>query len=313
MPELPEVQTVVTDLSKKITGKTIRSAEVLWPRTISKPAISDFVADLEGSTIRRVSRRGKFIVIRLDRGKTTSYWLTHLRMTGQFHYIVIPTKTGIQKHKTDKKNPLDTSISGSRIRPTLDSDRGSEMTSIDTSHLRISLIFTDGSHLLFTDPRKFARMYLVSDPAHVTGKLGPEPLEIGVTEFIAGLQRSRKRIKSLLLDQTFLSGIGNIYADESLHSALLHPLTPAHKVTKRKAAKLHAGIQEVLKKGISLNGASIDRFYKRINGQSGGFQDEFTVYARTGLPCLRCGTLIRKTTVAQRGTHYCPSCQKPVW
>lgn len=275
MPELPEVQTVVTDLSKKITGKTIRSAEVLWPRTISKPAISDFAADLKGNRVEKVSRRGKFIVITLHKDKQTSYWLTHLRMTGQFH---------IQR---GKKLP-------------------------DTTHLRVKLVFTDGSHLLFTDPRKFARMYLVSDPGQVTGKLGPEPLEIGIEDFIAGLKRSRKRIKPLLLDQTFLSGIGNIYADESLHSALLHPLTPAYKVTKQKATKLHTGIREVLKKGISLNGASIDRFYKRINGQSGGFQDEFTVYARTGQPCLRCGTLIRKTTVAQRGTHYCPSCQKPV-
>ncbi len=275
MPELPEVQTVVTDLSKKITGKTIATAKVLWPRTVSEPAISDFAADLTGSRVEKVSRRGKFIVITLHKGKKTSYWLTHLRMTGQFH---VP--------------------------------RGRK--EIDATHLRVRLEFTDGSGLLFTDPRKFARMYLVSDPGQVTGKLGPEPLEIGIEDFIAGLKRSRKRIKPLLLDQTFLSGIGNIYADESLHSALLHPLTPAYKVTKQKATKLHAGIREVLKKGISLNGASIDRFYKRINGQSGGFQDEFTVYARTGQPCLRCGTLIRKTTVAQRGTHYCPSCQKPV-
>lgn len=286
MPELPEVQTVVTDLSKKITGKTIASAEVLWPRTVAKPGSSDFETDLQGALVKKVSRRGKFIVTELEKytaSRTKSaqpkalsfFWLTHLRMTGQFH---IP--------------------------------RGKKK--IDNTHLRVKLVFTDGSHLLFTDPRKFARMYLVSNPEQVTGKLGPEPLEIKATEFIERLRGSKKMLKPLLLDQSFLSGVGNIYADESLHHAKLHPLTPAHKVTKDKAKKLHTGIQAVLKKGIELNGASIDRFYKRINGASGGFQDEFTVYGRTGLPCLRCGTFIRKTTVAQRGTHFCPSCQKPV-
>jgi formamidopyrimidine-DNA glycosylase len=163
------------------------------------------------------------------------------------------------------------------------------------------------SSLVFNDARKFGRVWLTAHPEEVTGRLGPEPLEEDFTpEWLRSALRKRHRqLKPLLLDQTFLAGLGNIYADESLHRAGLHPLALSDSVSARKAARLHAAIQETLREGIRRNGASFDWVYR-----GGEFQNYFRVYDREGQPCPVCGTPIRKLVVGQRGTHICPRCQK---
>ena len=172
-------------------------------------------------------------------------------------------------------------------------------------HDRLVVWFENGFHLAFNDTRKFGRVWLVRDLKKITVKLGPEPLEISSPdEFYKRLIQNDRQLKPLLMDQRFLSGMGNIYTDEALHMAGLYPLLKSSEISFTQAQKLLVAIQEVLKKGIERNGASIDWIYR-----GGSFQNEFRVYGQGGQPCLVCGTLIKKIKVGQRGTHYCPVCQ----
>jgi formamidopyrimidine-DNA glycosylase len=173
-------------------------------------------------------------------------------------------------------------------------------------HDRLILALSGGSQVAFNDPRKFGRAWLVANLQHVLGYLGPEPLSDAFTsaELYVRLQATRRQLKPLLLDQTFLAGVGNIYADESLHQARLHPLTPAQAVTPAQAEALWQSVRAVLNEGIRRNGASIDWAYR-----GGDFQNYFQVYRRTGLPCYTCGTPVERMIVGQRGTHFCPQCQ----
>jgi formamidopyrimidine-DNA glycosylase len=161
--------------------------------------------------------------------------------------------------------------------------------------------------LSFQDPRKFGRIWLVADHTEVTGLLGPEPLAAGLTpaRFHKLLADRRRQLKPLLLDQTFLAGIGNIYADEALWEAKLHPLSLASRVSREKSGALLRGIRKVLKAGIRRNGASIDWVYR-----GGEYQNHFKVYQRTGEPCSRCGAKIKRIVLGQRSTHFCPRCQR---
>jgi formamidopyrimidine-DNA glycosylase len=161
--------------------------------------------------------------------------------------------------------------------------------------------------LAFNDPRKFGRAWLVADPQGVLANLGPEPLDQAFTpeELHWHLKAHRRQLKPLLLDQTFLAGLGNIYADEALHSAGLHPLTLANSLDAGQAFQLWQAIRQVLEEGIRRQGASIDWVYR-----GGDFQNQFRVYQRTGKPCPICGTPIERIVVGQRGTHFCPACQK---
>jgi len=181
-----------------------------------------------------------------------------------------------------------------------------EPDSIDISkHDRLVLWFENGFHLAFNDTRKFGRVWLVKDIKKISEKLGPEPLEISSPEeFHKRLIKYNRQLKPLLMDQRFLSGMGNIYTDEALHMAGLHPLQKSSELSLDQGKKLLAAIQEVLKKGIEQNGSSIDWIYR-----GGSFQNQFRVYGRGGQPCPVCGTLIKKIKVGQRGTHYCPTCQ----
>jgi formamidopyrimidine-DNA glycosylase len=162
------------------------------------------------------------------------------------------------------------------------------------------------SYLAFNDTRKFGRVWLTDQPQNVLGKLGPEPLgnEFTPQWLYENLRKRKRQLKPLLLDQSFLAGVGNIYADESLHMAKLHPLGLSNAISQKKAAALHEAIQSVLKEGIRRNGASIDWVYR-----GGEYQNYFRVYDREGEPCPVCGTKIQKLTVGQRGTHVCPKCQ----
>ncbi|MDE3087797.1 MAG: DNA-formamidopyrimidine glycosylase [Chloroflexota bacterium] len=278
MPELPEVETLVRDLRAHVVGRTIVAASVRWARTIAAPRARTFARQIRGCKIVALARRGKFLVFRLhSRGiarnvSTDKYLLVHLRMTGGF--TIDP--------------------------PTVPRDK----------HIHVFLRLDDGRELRFRDPRKFGRMWLVDDPAWVTGKLGPEPLEISAREFHGRFTARRGKLKPLLLDQTFIAGLGNIYVDESLWYARLHPLRRAETLTRVERGRLYRAIRQVLTRAIAVGGTSIDLMYKRVNGASGGFQDSLRAFDREKRPCRRCGTPIQKTVVGQRGTHFCPSCQK---
>lgn len=150
----------------------------------------------------------------------------------------------------------------------------------------------------------------MDNPDYVVGKLGPEPLEMSKKEFLTRLRARRGRLKPLLLNQTFVAGVGNIYADESLWYAKIHPLWEASSLSDKEASDLYNAIRRVLRKAIGGGGTSFDSTYKRINGQSGEFQEDLRVVGRAGEPCYRCGTPIVKTVVGQRGTYYCPNCQR---
>jgi formamidopyrimidine-DNA glycosylase len=281
MPELPEVETIARSLRNAagldfatwqglnarpgIVGRTIYSATVNWSRSIATPEIEVFRQQISGQVVQGVNRRGKFLVLQLDR----DWLLIHLRMSGDVR--VEPADSGL-------------------VQP----------------HDRVILDFQDGTRLVFNDPRKFGRLWLVSHPDEVLSGLGPEPLAVELTPatFYAMLHARKTPVKPLLMDQRFICGLGNIYTDEALHQAQIHPLQKAHTLSHEESERLLSTIRDVLREGIQRNGASIDWVYR-----GGDFQNYFRVYQRTGKPCLRCGTAIERIVVGQRGTHFCPLCQ----
>jgi formamidopyrimidine-DNA glycosylase len=280
MPELPEVETIARTLRPLLVGRQILGATVRWPRTIAVPTPGAFRKRIEGQIIKSVERRAKFLHIELS----ASHLLIHLRMSGDLH--VRHGKPAPAKHdrlilflSREKRH------GSSRRKPT-------EQI---------------GSSLVFNDTRKFGRVWLTDNLESVTGGLGPEPLESAFTaELLLGrLRARRRRLKSLLLDQGFLAGMGNIYTDEALHLAKLHPLKSSQSISRVQARRLHRAIRLILREGIRRNGASIDWVYR-----GGDFQNHFRVYDREGQPCPVCGTTIRRLIVGQRGTHICPRCQR---
>ncbi len=271
MPELPEVETIARTLRPALLGAEISEAEIRWARTIAHPSLGEFQERIRGQSIQEVDRRGKFLSVRLSDG----YLFIHLRMSGDLVLQEASSPPG--KHE--------------RLRWRL---------------RRAQAGPAEGQALVFSDPRKFGRVWLTEDPAQVVGDLGPEPLSEAFTVawLYEQLRRHRRLLKPLLLDQTFLAGLGNIYTDEALYLARLHPATPSHTVTREQAERLHAAIQTVLQEGIRSNGASIDWVYR-----GGEFQNHFRVYGRTGQPCPTCGALVVKLRLGQRGTHFCSTCQ----
>ena len=267
MPELPEVETIARKLRSDLIGKTILDADLRWPRTLAMPSSKIFRQQVQGQKIREVTRRAKFFILQLSH----SSLLIHLRMSG------------------------DLSIRSSTIRA--------------EKHDRLILKLSGNKSLVFNDTRKFGRVWLTSTPEELLGRLGPEPLskEFTTQWLYNALNKKHRQLKPLLLDQTFLAGLGNIYTDEALHIAKLHPLIASDSVTVEQARALREAVRKVLKEGIHRNGASIDWVYR-----GGEFQNHFRVYDREGKSCLVCGTEIKRITVGQRGTHYCPKCQAEV-
>lgn len=277
MPELPEVETIARSLRPELVGLTILEADVFWPRTIALPSVRRFKQEIRGQVIREVGRRAKFLRLVL----TDYELLIHLRMSGDIVLkpgIVVPAK----------HDRLILLLRAPRTRP----------------H---ALPARRDFSLAFNDTRKFGRVWLTANPEEITGRLGPEPLSDDFTPqwLSAALRNRHRQLKPLLLDQTFLAGLGNIYTDESLHRARLHPLALSDSLSARKAARLHAAIRLTLEEGIRRNGASFDWVYR-----GGDFQNYFRVYDREGKPCPVCGTPIRRLVVGQRSTHICPHCQK---
>jgi len=272
MPELPEVETITRKLRPHLLGKTIQEANLRWSRTLAFPSPRKFKAEIKGQEIKEVTRRAKFFILRLSDFSL----LIHLRMSGDL--LIKDSKIGSEKH--------DRLIL--KLLPAQSSPQDPP------------------SNLVFKDTRKFGRVWLTADSGEVLGRLGPEPLSKSFTPewLYTALHRKHRQLKPLLLDQTFLAGLGNIYTDESLNLAKLNPLAASDSITVKQAEALHKGIRTVLKEGIRRNGASIDWVYR-----GGEFQNYFRVYDRAGKPCPNCGTNIKRMIVGQRSTHFCPNCQ----
>jgi len=272
MPELPEVETIARKLRPTLLGKTIQDSQLRWTRTLAFPSPRKFRDRLQGQVIEEVTRRAKYFILRLSDFSL----LIHLRMSGD-----LLIKEG--KIKPEKHDRLILTLS-----PSISA--GSSL-----------------SHLVFNDTRKFGRVWLTADPEEVLGRLGPEPLSRKFTaQWLHGALHGRHRfLKPLLLDQTFLAGLGNIYVDEALNLAKLHPLSASDSVTANQAETLQEAIRQVLREGIRRNGASFDWVYR-----GGEYQNHFRVYDRAGKPCPVCGTNIERIIVGQRSTHYCPTCQR---
>ena len=280
MPELPEVETIARNLRPELVGKSIMKANLLWPRTLATPTPAKFKKQIVGQEIRAVGRRAKYLQIQL----TEYHLFVHLRMSGDL-YI----KEGDVLPEKHDRLILEIAPASFKKHP-----GGAPKEKME-------------SKLVFNDTRKFGRVWLVRDPDEVIGGLGPEPLsdEFTAEMLYNGLQSRHRQLKPLLLDQTFLAGLGNIYTDEALHMARLHPLLTSDSVNREQTQALWEAIREVLQEGLRRNGASIDWVYR-----GGKFQNYFRVYDRAGKPCPVCGTEIERLVVGQRGTHVCPNCQR---
>jgi formamidopyrimidine-DNA glycosylase len=271
VPELPEVETIRRQLAPHLEGRTIVDVEILDPRWTRPLPPGPVEAELRGASVERVARAGKYLDISFSDDR---HLLMHLRMTGAL--LLDPPA--------------------------------------DPPHTRVRIELDDGHRLVYIDPRRFGTGQLLPDSAarddYLRARLGVEPFTPEFTaEHLAALARGRTApVKSFLLDQRRIAGVGNIYADEALFRAGIHPLRPAGRLTRAQWSRLRDAIEEALAAGIDANGASIDDF-RHVDGARGSFQDEFLVHTRAGEPCPRCGGTVRKIVVGGRGTYVCERCQ----
>ncbi|NLD42084.1 MAG: bifunctional DNA-formamidopyrimidine glycosylase/DNA-(apurinic or apyrimidinic site) lyase [Chloroflexi bacterium] len=274
MPELPEVETIARGLRQTLVGQQVADVAVRWERIVASPSVDEFRTRLLGQTILSVGRRGKYLVF----GLSADTLIIHLRMTGQLLCAGWHTSA--------------------------------PAVACDDPHAHLMLRFTSGAALCYRDVRKFGRFWLVADPAEVLGTLGPEPLDPGLTaaRFHALVHARRRRLKDLLLDQAFLAGLGNIYVDEALWQARLHPRRRGSTLAEEESARLHDAMRAVLRRAIAARGTTL-RDYRDAFNAPGSNQDGLAVYGRAGQPCPRCGAAITREVVAGRGTHVCPVCQ----
>ena len=273
MPELPEVETVARGLREVLPGRRVLSVRLGKTDFIDDPAALE--QDLPGGTFARIRRLGKYLLLDLEPRKTPaeeSSLLIHLGMTGQIS--VCPPETPVELH----------------------------------THVFLAL--DDGRELRYNDVRRFGRMALLANGAHerVLGGLGVEPLEVSEAEFRTRIQARKSRIKAVLLNQSVLRGIGNIYADESLWRAKIHPEKIGARLQDDELRRLHRAVQHILREAIRLRGSSISD-YVDLDGGRGEFQQKHRAYQHDGKKCFRCGTIIRRIIVAGRSTHFCPQCQ----
>jgi formamidopyrimidine-DNA glycosylase len=272
MPELPEVETIRRQLAPQLEGRTIAAIEILdarWTRPMPPQLVEQ---RLLGAQVKRVSRAGKYLIWSLSEDQ---YLLMHLRMTGTLLFDPVT----------------------------------------DPPHTRVRLELDDSGRLAYVDPRRFGTGHVLNGAAerdaYLAARLGVEPLTLGFTaQHLRRLAGGRTApVKAFVLDQRRIAGVGNIYADEALFRARVHPLRPAGRLTLADWERVRQGIEEALREGIDARGASIDDF-RHLDGARGSFQDRFLVHRRGGQPCPRCGTPVRKIVVGGRGTYVCERCQK---
>ena len=312
MPELPEVEYTARQLRHAIVGATIQDAQVFWERTIGHPELPDFLAEIAGRDILAVRRRGKFLVLDLSGDLILTI---HRRMTGNL--LLLPPGWEIDTSLREI-DAVAWNTRGPAIRPVgaqfiAASDPKGRNELRPYEYGRASFNLADGRRLLYTDPRKFGRIELWPREleAEALEGLGPEPLSDEFT--VEGLARSlsmrKGAIKQALLNQEIIAGLGNIYADEALYYAAIHPLRPAYSLSPGEIRLLHEGIVSVLTLGIEHGGTSFSE-YRDLWGEAGENYNHVRVYQQEGKPCKRCGQIIERIVVAQRGTHFCPGCQK---
>jgi formamidopyrimidine-DNA glycosylase len=274
MPELPEVETIRRQLAPKVAGRTIVDVQVLDPLWCAPADPEEVERALRGRRIERLGRRGKYLLLELEGER---FCVMHLRMTGNLLWA-----------KPDDGDP---------------------------PYLRVRIVVDGAGRLVFSDMRRFGTGIVIDGAEaldeYLGSRLGPEPLEPSfTTEELRRQATGRKApVKAFLLDQSRIAGVGNIYADEALFRARIHPLKPAGRLRREELERLRAGIVAALEAGIESSGASIDR-YRDANGDEGKMQDRFLVHRREGQPCPRCGAAVVKLRAAGRGTYVCPRCQR---
>jgi formamidopyrimidine-DNA glycosylase len=272
MPELPEVETVRRRLLPHLAGRVLSEIEILDHRLTDPEPPAVIASRLEGVRVEMLGRRGKYLIVQLDDGAAL---LVHLRMTGNLLWLESPPEAAPR-------------------------------------FLRAQARLDDGSYLAYTDARRFGTWRIAEDgaAAWLAGKLGPEPLD-GWTagDMARSFAGRRAPVKAALLDQRVVAGVGNIYADEALWAARIHPAAPAGRLSRARVTRLHGAVIAALEAGIEAQGASI-RDFRTPDGGYGSAQESFRAYGRGGEPCERCGTVMRRTVLAQRGTSYCPHCQR---
>jgi formamidopyrimidine-DNA glycosylase len=273
MPELPEVETVKRTLGELITDEIIEKVTVTWPKMVKVPDdVKQFSSFLEGQTFRSINRRGKFLIIYLDDYALVS----HLRMEGRYGIF----------NADEEVSP----------------------------HTHVRFLLKSGKELRYTDVRKFGTMHLFPAGTEKDNRplsaLGPEPLEASFTAEVLHerLSKTTRAVKTALLDQAIIAGLGNIYVDEALFEAGVHPEKPAGLLTSAEIERLHRSIKRTLSEAVEAGGSSI-KSYVNGQGEMGMFQQKLVIYGRKGEPCRTCGESIIRTVVGGRGTHTCPRCQ----
>ena len=287
MPELPEVETVRLQLKHKILAKTIKSVEIFDMRTVEHNC--QFTKKLVGKQIVDIDRVGKLMIFSFV-GENNLFLLAHLKMTGQFFFV-------------DKKGEV---AGGGHSMTVAD-------TKLPTKHTRVAFYFTDGTTLYFNDMRLFGYTRLASakEVAEARKGFGPEPIdpEFDVDWFVTHVRKRQSPIKAVLLDQSFIAGLGNIYVDEALWRAKVRPMRKASTLTKKEAAAIAAASGDVMREAIEVGGTTFQHFVD-AEGNQGNFTQYLKVFGKQGTNCPRCDQVIRKTRCAGRGTHCCPGCQK---
>ncbi len=287
MPELPEVETVRLQLLHRLKGRTIVAVTVHHEKSTDRNA--DFATLVAGKTIEHIERVGKLMIFSFV-DAADFFLLAHLKMTGQFLFLDPEGAVGGGGHTL---TPTDTHL--------------------PNRHTRITFVLDNGTRLFFNDMRLFGYVK-IADEKEVKlarSKFGPEPIHDGfdIEYFIKGLKRRTSPIKAVLLDQSFVAGLGNIYVDEALFAAKVRPTRRADKVTRAEAIELAKAAGEVMNASIRVGGTTFQHFVD-TGGDNGNYTDYLQVFGKQGIPCPRCGTTIKKIRCAGRGTHYCPGCQK---
>jgi formamidopyrimidine-DNA glycosylase len=292
MPELPEVESVRARLEPVLTGRSFERVEIVDTRLVRPYEPAEVAAELEGERVAAVERRGKYLIVRFESDRVL---LIHLRMTGSLRHYA--RESGAHESDPNEPDPSESERDGLS----------------DDPHRRAVVSLDDGTDVAYRDVRRFGT-WLLLEPGelepYLAPRLGDEPLDALFTAARLGERLAKRRapIKAALLDQRTLAGMGNIYVDEALWRAKIHPLRPAESLDRNELRRLHRAVRQALELGIRRQGSTL-RDYALPDGGSGSMQDEFKVYGRGGEPCDRCGTPISKSRVGGRGTWFCATCQ----